>query len=83
MRWAAICMIVMSSSAWTGADSASANVTDVFYVTSPSVEGQIPCVSNVRVTVVGQELVDGHQMVWWEMAAKLRDGAVFGVRILS
>ncbi len=83
MRWAAICMIVMSSSTWTRADSASANVTDVFYVTSPSVEGQIPGVSNVRLAVFGRESVDGHQMVWWEMAAKLKDGSVFGVRILS
>ncbi len=79
----AILVLVVSSSVWAGDDSASKSLNEAFYVASPSVEGQIPCVSSIRLTVVGQESVDGRPLVWWEMAAKLGHGGYYGVRILS
>lgn len=77
------CAIGFVHQAGLAASRSARHGEGALFVASPSVEGENPSVTNLRIEVAGKESVDGREMVWWEMAAKLRDGGSYGVRILS
>jgi hypothetical protein len=77
------CLSLIEQSAIATGATSSKTAPQAMYVTSTSVEGQTPCVSSIRLTIAGPESVDGKDMVWWELAARLREGGTYGVRVLS
>ncbi len=78
-----LCVLVSTSQSALGTPTTVRSGSEAFYVTAPSVEGQSPCVSSIRINVTGPEAVGQTEMTRWEMTAALRKGGSYGVQVLS
>lgn len=82
--WATIAAVVVLGGRTLRAEASSGALpAEAFYIVTTSVEGQVPPVSELRLTVFGQERMNDRDYVWWEFAASLRNGGHYGVRMLS
>lgn len=67
---------LIMTSAWCGAQEAH-------YLINSGKEGDQPRVTQLHLRLTGYEVVNGRPYAWWELSARQRDGALFGVRLLS